>query len=292
MCKNKLIIKLKKITFLLILGVLLVPIIYATQNYGEGGYGSGAYGQAVCGDSVCDSSESCSTCIADCGVCPVDDSSEGGAATPSEGEPTLTKTSLLVNVNPGEETTVTSFNGTGIKEITIIINQPTQNIRIQVLKYDSKPANVSKNISEKTYKYLQINTENLEGNLEKAKVKFEVNKSWLAENSLDKEDMVVLKFDETSEKWNELDTLYDSEDESYHYYVVELNSFSYFAIGEKAKIPIVSAITDSYEKASQTKLGLIIWWSIFVILIIGVIIIITLIITELKKERFGGSILN
>ena len=104
--------------------------------------------------------------------------------------------------------------------------------------------------------------------------------------------MVVLKFDETSEKWNELDTLYDSEDESYHYYVVELNSFSYFAIGEKAKIPIVSAITDSYEKASQTKLGLIIWWSIFVILIIGVIIIITLIITELKKERFGGSILN
>ena len=218
--------------------------------------------------------------------------SDGGGGSGGEGTPSLTKTSLLVNVNPGEETTVTSFNGTGIKEITIIINQPTQNIRIQVLKYDSKPANVSKNISEKTYKYLQINTENLEGNLEKAKVKFEVNKSWLAENSLDKEDMVVLKFDETSEKWNELDTLYDSEDESYHYYVVELNSFSYFAIGEKAKIPIVSAITDSYEKASQTKLGLIIWWSIFVILIIGVIIIITLIITELKKERFGGSILN
>ena len=120
-------------------------------------------------------------------------------------------------------------------------------------------------------------------------------KSWLAENNLDKGDLTVLKFDETSSEWNELDTLFDSEDDSYYYYVVELDSFSYFAIAEKAKTPIVSAIADSNEKASQTKFGLVIWWSVFVILTSGIIMVLSLIIAQIKKgntKNLGEEGLN
>ncbi len=72
-------------------------------------------------------------------------------------------------------------------------------------------------------------------NLENVIVKFEVEKIWFLDNGLDKNDLAVFKFDESAEKWNELKTDFNSEDDDFYYYVVELDSFSFFAIGEKVK---------------------------------------------------------
>ena len=196
----------------------------------------------------------------------------------------LQKTALLINVNPGEETTVTSFEGTGVKEITIIINQPTQNIRIKVLKYDSKPTNVSKEISGKAYRYLEIKTENLNENLERANIKFEVNKSWLSDNNIDKEDIKVYKFDNSTKEWGVLDSKFESENGDSYIYKVELSSFSFFAIGEKAKA--VNILEETSEVVSKRNLGFI-YWIVLIILITAMIADIILIVKFWKREKLG-----
>ncbi len=211
----------------------------------------------------------------------------GSPSTPSTGSPTLTQTSLLVNVEPWVETTISSFENTGIKEISIIINQQVQNIRIKVLKYDSKPTEVSIGISGKIYRYLEIRTENLNENLEKAIVKFEVEKSWLEINNLETSDVSVFKFDNNTQNWNELETTFENEDNGNYIYSVELDSFSFFAVAEKIKIPIISdivdIITDSYEASSKNKVSLFLWWNILFMILVGIVIVVVLILQERNR---------
>ncbi len=125
--------------------------------------------------------------------------------------------------------------------------------------------------------------------MEKAIVKFEVDKTWLTSNNLDKNDLTILKFDNTTSKWNELKTDFDSEDDNFYYYTIELDSFSFFAIGEKAKTSIVSdivdSVTESYEQAGETKNGKWIWWGILGFLVFGIIILSIFIIVEIRMRR-------
>lgn len=75
------------ITFVFIL-LFLTPLVLA-GNYGEGIYGSGNYigistPSLYCGDGICNNGETCSSCSADCGPCPVSPgggSSGGGGCT-------------------------------------------------------------------------------------------------------------------------------------------------------------------------------------------------------------------
>jgi len=62
------------------------------------------------------------------------------------------------------------------------------------------------------------------------------SKSWASSNGLDKAEVSVYKFDESSSKWNELTTTFASEDSTYYYYDAELDSFSYFAISERSLV--------------------------------------------------------
>ncbi len=203
--------------------------------------------------------------------------------TPLIGSPILAKSHLLVQVLPGVETTLTTFENTGVKEVTIEVNQEAVNVRIKVSKYDEKPTEVSVENTGKTYRYLQISTENLNEVLEKAKVKFEVEKTWVSENSLQKEDLAILKFDESAEKWNELVTGFDSEDDNFYYYVVELDSFSFFAIGEKSQNEIVSDVISEIVEEEISKINFV-WMGIF----IGILLIVGLIGYVVKKRFDEG----
>ena len=81
--------------------------------------------------------------------------------------------------------------------------------------------------------------------------------------------------------WKELQTTYTSEDTNNYYYEVNLNSFSFFVIGEKTKVasepPAPTPPTTSEETPEETgeeegkgNLGLII--TIIVIIIVVVLI--------------------
>ncbi len=205
------------------------------------------------------------------------------ATTPIAGEPTLAKSHLLAEVNPGDETTISTFEDTGIKEVIIVVNQEAKNVRIKVSKYDEKPTEVSVENTGKTYRYLQISTENLNENLEKATVKFEVEKIWVSDNNLGKEEITILKFDESAEKWNELETNFDNEDDNFYYYTIELDSFSFFAIGEKVKEEFggISEIVDGEIRGKNFK-GF--WWVFSFILVMGIVVIIIYVIKKKKEE--------
>ncbi|HKZ33802.1 MAG TPA: PGF-pre-PGF domain-containing protein [Candidatus Nanoarchaeia archaeon] len=140
-------------------------------------------------------------------------------------------------ITPGVVSIMKDFDSEiGVKQIQIEVNNEAQNVKITVTKYDGKPAEVSVSKSGKVYQYLQISEQNLGTKLDKATVQFRVEKSWASSNGLDKAEVSVYKFDESSSKWNELTTTFASEDSTYYYYDAELDSFSYFAISERSLV--------------------------------------------------------
>ncbi len=145
-----------------------------------------------------------------------------------------TKTNLLPKITPGEEIVIKNVDGNaGIKQIAVEVNSEAQNVKVTVSKYDTKPAEVSEKTGD-NYRYLKIDTQNLEDKLDKATITIQVEKTWVSNNGLDKDNIALFKFDESNEEWNELTTTYTDEDDTYYYYDVELTSFSYFAISSKA----------------------------------------------------------
>lgn len=160
--------------------------------------------------------------------------SGGGSSSSGKSEWAKQKIHSWAKITPGNVTIMKDFDkDLGLKEIQIEVNNPAQNVKITVRKYDGKPANVSVEKSGKVYKYLQILEENLKEKLKKATLKIKVEKSWMSNNNLAKDNITLFRFNENSKQWDELTTNYAEEDSDNYYYNVELISFSYFAIGEK-----------------------------------------------------------
>ena len=80
-------------------------------------------------------------------------------------------------------------------------------------------------------------------------------------------DVAVFKFDESAGEWNELSTTYSDADDTYYYYTVELNSFSYFAIGEKAVVESGSE-TDVTSTPESNKKAM---WIIIILVLLAAV---------------------
>jgi len=204
---------------------------------------------------------------------PASSSSGGGSVKTSEWA--KQKIHSFTKITPGVATIMKDFDDAiGIKQIQIEVKNEAQNVKITVRKYDSKPANVSVEKSGKVHKYLQIETENLQQNLEKATLRIQVNKSWVSDNGLNKDNIALFKFDEGVKKWNELSTNYAEADDEFYYYDVELTSFSFFAIGEKTieKQKSEDEITPSPEDGARKERPNLTWlWIVIGIIIFGII---------------------
>lgn len=185
---------------------------------------------------------------------------------PPLGTSVTKKTYSWVTLTPGEATVMKDFDEKiGIKEIQIEVANEVTNVKITVTKYDSKPAEVSVEKSGDVYQYIHIDANSFGDNLDKAVIQFKVDKSWVADNLKNPENVVVFKFNENSGKWEELSTTSAGEDDTYYYYEVEVNSFSYFAISEK------STILGGLGGTSGEEGGLG-WWWILIILVVVVVI--------------------
>ena len=198
----------------------------------------------------------------------------GGAAAGGGGGAQAQKANAWTTITPGAATIMKDFDAEiGVKQIEITVNNEAQNVKITVTKEAGKPAAVSVAKSGKVYQYLQINAENLADKLDKATVQFRVEKTWATTNSVDKNKVVVSKFDSASSKWNELTTTYVSEDSTYYYYDVEVTSFSYFAISEKSLTG--DSGTDTGETGTTGGSSLTWLWvliALVILVVIGVII--------------------
>ncbi len=197
----------------------------------------------------------------------------GGGDSGSGTSPIQRKHSFS-KMTPGVVSIVKDFDPEiGVKQITIEVINEAQNIRITVTKYDGKPAQVSKERSGDVFQYFEIDAPGLENKLEKATVTVKVLKSWTSSKGIGKKDVLVFKFDESAEKWNELETVYAEEDDTYYYYDVEVNSFSYFAISaktlaektEEAIEEAGEAIEGAIEEGKKSKTA----WAVLVGILIG-----------------------
>lgn len=137
----------------------------------------------------------------------------------------------------------------GLKEIHIEVNNPANNVKITVTKLPGRPASVTKEITGKVYRYMEINKENLnESNIKgRVKLKFQVTRGWLNNNKLEPDDVVLLRF--VNGKWEELKTELLSKDNKYAYYEAEAPGFSYFAITEKGAVPLTPRAVEVEEEA-------------------------------------------
>lgn len=152
------------------------------------------------------------------------------------------------------------------------------------MKYTSKPAAVSVEKTGEVYQYLQINASNLADKLDKATVVTKVNKSWVSGNNLDKDNLALFKFDETSGQWKELSTNYSSEDDTYYYYTTDLTSFSYFAIAEKSLVSSGEGAEETPGDETTATTGNLTWLWI-VISAIVLVAIIAAVMAMKKKKR-------
>ncbi|MBR9683506.1 PGF-pre-PGF domain-containing protein [Candidatus Woesearchaeota archaeon] len=146
------------------------------------------------------------------------------------------------SLNAGETATIDVDNGEiGVTQINVEMKDTTYGAWIKVEKVDNFPASVG--TPDNVYKKIKM----VQSNIEKAmkdvvQVKFKVAKSWLIENKVGRDNIVMLRF--ADEKWKELETAFNLDDGVYIHYTSETPGFSYFAIGEKVGAEPVDAVEE------------------------------------------------
>jgi len=99
------------------------------------------------------------------------------------------------------------------------------------------------------YSYLKIEKNIENEDIEKATIKFKIEKAWLTANGFTKDEIVLKRYDNA---WESLTTVLDKTDNQYVYYEAETPSFSYFAIiAEKKPEPIITP--EPEEEASEPE---------------------------------------
>jgi PGF-pre-PGF domain-containing protein len=174
----------------------------------------------------------------------------------------------------------------GIKDISVKVKNTVENAGVTVIKHNETSFG-NKAKEGKVYQYLEINSENLDENLESAVINFRVEKSWLENNSLGIEEISISKYNEESESWKELETNYNGSDEEYHYYVVEVQGFSLFAISEKVLVEPENSQNEGpennreVEKTEQEKS----YWYLWVLGIVVIGLIVWFVVKKNKNSK-------
>ncbi len=139
-----------------------------------------------------------------------------------------------VDIEAGSSVTITigQSDEYGVTEVVIEVVDEAGNVILEVKKYDEKPSDIVEDLLDTVYRYLEITAENLDNsNIDSAKVRFKVEKSWLDENGLDPETVLLNRY--SNSEWEGLETVMIDEDDTYYYYESSTSGFSYFAITAK-----------------------------------------------------------
>lgn len=150
----------------------------------------------------------------------------GGVAGPSKDKVSETWTKITPGKVEIMKITDPEF---GIKQIYITVKNTANNVRISITKLDDKPATVVHEITGKVYKYMEIETRNIdEDNLERVNIQFQVNKTWIDENNIDPDTIILNRYHNNT--WEKLPTDKTGEDSGFFYYESLTPGLSTFAI--------------------------------------------------------------
>ncbi|MBI4983528.1 PGF-pre-PGF domain-containing protein, partial [Candidatus Woesearchaeota archaeon] len=238
----------------------------------------------------------------------------GGAGGSTAGVPTSVagqfEQKTWTSIYKGETATVESVkDGLGITKVEFKVTQNVYGAWVKVSRVDKADLSAStKAFSNKAYQYLEIKKNEVafkEGSISAAKINIKVEKSWLDSNKLDKYSIALFRY--AGDKWNELTTSYEKEDEKYVYYSAPTPGFSYFVVGQKAAVtapakaetpattaptagitPVTKekkeeAVAPSTEGVSGTVSESLVWpW---IVAAIGVIVIVVLLWKMFQKKK-------
>jgi PGF-pre-PGF domain-containing protein len=171
----------------------------------------------------------------------------GGSGGGGSSSVTRTNTVSLLEANSAHTFTITD-SSINVNSVKVKSNINANNVKLSVKNYEEKPDLVSKSDND-VYQYLEISLTNLENkNLDFAEINFEVSKAWLSESEINKDDVILLRYSDSS--WEELETTFVKMDGDNYIYVAKSAGFSIFAISYKELVALEEK-SDSEEITEQ-----------------------------------------
>jgi PGF-pre-PGF domain-containing protein len=232
-----------------------------------------------CADSAGNTGTSASTSFST-STCTSDGASSSSSSSSSSSTTVVSEKSTTLDITPATGASLTNFqDDLGVEEIKLNVNTQATDVKVTVKRFDTKPSAVSVAKEGKVEQYLQIETQNLLDKLTSAVVTIKVEKNWLTTNSIDKTNVALFKFNNSTNAWDELSTVYKTEDESYTYYEVQLSSFSYFAISEKAVVE--EKDNTGFQKLASNQT---LTWVVIVVAVLAAIIGAVFFLNKKKKR--------
>ncbi len=154
--------------------------------------------------------------------------SSGGSATAGA----VFKTSIQT-ITSGETKTVSPGDTAGFSSMDILTTETVSNVKFEVGKMTTAPAEVTTPLEGKVNYYVQVNTTGIsDSQLSSVKLKFKVTKQWLTDNGVTAEDVALWRF--SAGKWTELTTTKTAEGETSISYEATSPGLSTFAVATKS----------------------------------------------------------
>ncbi|MFZ3077629.1 MAG: PGF-pre-PGF domain-containing protein [Candidatus Aenigmatarchaeota archaeon] len=161
--------------------------------------------------------------------------SSGSSSTTVSDVATGKVTKTFTSIAPYAARTITESEltgtNTGLTQIDISVKNIATDVKITVEKLAGKPASITQeavSTNGMVYKFMNISKENLaDKDIEKAKIRFKIEKSWLSANNFSALQIVMKRY---TAQWDSLNTSMTSEDTSYAYYSADSPGFSVFAV--------------------------------------------------------------
>ena len=144
---------------------------------------------------------------------------------------------VLGNVSKGEKTEIISENykETDVYSVSFTPSIDLKKTKLTVAKLKDKPEEIIeipiKNKSVYAYLDIKLTADDVyieEDGLESMKFIFEVKRSWINENNVDKVTIILVRYHDT--EWQNLTTTYLGENDTYAYYEAETPGLSTFAV--------------------------------------------------------------
>jgi PGF-pre-PGF domain-containing protein len=215
-------------------------------------------------------------------------SSSGGGETNVTQPVNLTVENFTTTRNvslilPNNLTLVNNIDASfGVKEFYIEVNNEVQDVQLVITRFSQKPDLISEPENNNVYKYLEMHSDSLTGNIKNILVVFQIQKDWATVRGIEKEKIALFHFNDSSSKWDEIATRYIREENNYYFYEGDINSFSYFYIGEsliETREPLPPNVVITFIKTH------LFWVIAGVLIVIFLFVFVKWIILIIKRKK-------
>jgi len=190
---------------------------------------AGTDNSCYCSGGSCKACASGATCtVAQTCYSPGGGGGGVGGGTTTTTLPPVIEGANIPNISAGG-TGQASFTNLPITDISIESKNNVTNVRITITKTDAQPGTVAIGAPGQVYAYLSIDKTNItDSDITAVKIKFKVEKSWIANNNIDVSQIALYRY--VNGEWTKLPTVKLSEDSTYIYFESTSPGLSVFAI--------------------------------------------------------------